>query len=202
MSDEIKFTTSLFFNFEDELEQMMIVLQASAETLARRLEDRVEQMMLSGMGEEAILDSLLRDLHGGGPIFSGVTGTFKSNTWRMVDNISQGAVTEVNDGEDRWEWITTSASPCEDCSPRHGEVDTYESWRDRGLPRSGFSVCDMHCKCILVPASQVTGDFGEAVTVPSIGQYRKEFRQRLETDEVLQKRIELYKQGRRKARSK
>lgn len=48
-------------------------------------------------------------------------------------------------------WICALVRTCHDCLPRHGQSDTMGNWRRRGKPRSGWSVCRGHCKCLLLP---------------------------------------------------
>ena len=54
-------------------------------------------------------------------------------------------------------WRVESAKPCPDCSSRNGQVRSLAEWQAFGLPRSGFSVCNRNCKCII--DSQGTGNF-------------------------------------------
>lgn len=60
-------------------------------------------------------------------------------------------------------WVCALVKTCPDCLPRHGQVDTASNWRNRGMPRSGWSVCRGYCRCQLVPVFDGTG----AIDVPS-----------------------------------
>lgn len=184
----------VYFDFEKEMEQVAIFLTAESDLLADRLELRIRQMMSAGMSKGAIIAALQRDLRAGGPIFSGFASTFKRHVFPVVDNFAQGAIVEENPDAAVWEWITTSADPCDDCRPRHGLMRRYQEWESLGLPRSGFSVCGENCKCALVPSSMVGNSIAKnPVVVPTLAQARAEFQEKLGTDEKLRQRMETYR---------
>lgn len=186
-----------FYNFETDSQEMVIVLKAESMGLATRMQSEVVNMVASGMSREEVKAALWKDLNEGGKLFGGLRNAFRSVTGSILEDISQGAIFQKYGEDDNWEWITTSGNPCVDCNPRHGQVKTYTEWRDLGLPRSGFSVCDMHCKCVLVPQSKVAKDFGEPVKVKTLAEAREEFQKKLETDTELQDKLSEYKAYRR-----
>jgi hypothetical protein len=54
-------------------------------------------------------------------------------------------------------WICALRKTCKDCLPRHGQTDSFQQWRLRGLPRTGWSVCTKNCMCMLIPAADSPG---------------------------------------------
>jgi hypothetical protein len=184
----------VYFDFEKEMQQVAIFLNADADLVADRLELRIKSMMATGMGPSDILAVLRNDLKIGGPLFSSFASTFKRNVFPVVDNVAQGAIVTANPVARKWEWITTSADPCNDCLPRHGVKRPYSDWVRLGLPRSGFSVCGDYCKCAIVPEGSVGSDVqGSPVEVPTLAQARSSLKDRLSTDSSLQKRMAEYR---------
>jgi hypothetical protein len=184
----------VYFDFNEEMDQVAIFLNADADLLSDQLDLKIKQMMAAGMGQSDIIGVLRKDLYGGGPLFSGFTSTFKRHVFPVIDNAGQRAVIRSNQTAPRWEWVTTSADPCDDCRPRHGKVMTYAEWQSAGLPRSGFSVCGEHCKCTLLPPGQVGPAVQEApVEIPTLAQARADFQARMTTDPALKARMAEYR---------
>jgi hypothetical protein len=173
----------------EEAEALQIRLESDADLIGHRLEIAIQDMAISGMSEDDILMVIRKDLREGGPLTSPIRSNLLSRLWAGVDNVAQSMVLDDNPDADTWEWLTTSGHPCEDCEPRHGIVKTYEQWRERGLPRSGFSRCQTRCKCVLVPDDRVTHDFGGPVIVDSIQKFREDFQSRLASDPALRRKI-------------
>lgn len=183
----------VYFDFDKEMQQMAIFLNAESDLLADRLEIRVKGMMASGMDKKSIVGVLRRELREGGQLFTGFNGMFKRNVLPSIDNVAQGAVVAENPDADEWEWITTSAKPCDDCAPRHGEVKEYREWEAIGLPRSGFSVCGDNCKCALVPAVQVGRSMEDGpVVVDPVEKAREEYKEKIKSDPETKARHESY----------
>jgi hypothetical protein len=180
--------TKRFFNFNTDLEEMVIVLKAESQGLAKKLAAQVVNMAASGMSEETITATITKDILGG-QFFGGMRNSFNGVVGSFLDDISQGAIFDSFEEEQQWKWLTTSNDPCEDCYPRHGEVHTYEEWRELGLPRSGFSRCKYNCLCVLVPESSVPSGFGGPVTVKRTAEYRNEFLDKYQTDEKLREKV-------------
>jgi len=195
--------STVYYDFDKEMEQVAIFLNAESDLLADRLELKIKGMMTSGMGPKEILEVLRRDLREGGQLFSGFNSTFRRNVFPVIDNVAQGAVIRENPKAALWEWITTSAEPCPDCLPRHGVQKVYAEWEKIGLPRSGFSRCGDNCKCALVPAVQVGRSLEDGpVVVDPLAAARADFQARLATDPALQQRMEDYRASVRARRSK
>lgn len=192
----------VYFDFDKEMQQVALFLQLRSDMVADSIDLKIKEMMAKGMGEDAIISALRRDLYSGGPIFSGFTSTFKSAVFPSIDTIAQGPIYQDNPDEDQWEWVTTSVEPCPDCEPRHGEVKTYAEWEAEGLPRSGFSVCGDHCKCVLVPAGKTGKTIKDGpVKVTTLAQKRADFQERLSSDSGLKSRMENYRASARGAES-
>ena len=185
-----------------------LMLRLSSSKVSANLVERIVGMKASGMTEEAVINSLRKDLMEGGPIFAGFNSQFRQSLGGAVEDmvqggILQGTIVESGGGEtsetgipqevDNWLWLTVGDSNvCGDCDPRHGEIRPYSDWAEAGLPRSGFSICNRRCRCDLVPADQVPGDFGDKVVADEIAQMRKDFAGRMESDVDLQQRIRQY----------
>lgn len=66
--------------------------------------------------------------------------------------------------DEKWQWITISASPCPDCEIRAGVVLTFDEWNDQGLPGDGRTICRSSCMCKLIPVSVADELFPEVKT--------------------------------------
>ncbi len=191
---DTRFGATVYFDFEKEMQQVAIFLNAEADLLADRLELKIKGMMAKGMVPDAILGVLRTDLREGGQLFGGFASTLRRNVFPVIDNVAQGALMQANPDEGGWKWITTSYEPCRDCLPRHGQVKTYSEWESLGLPRSGFSVCGENCKCVLAPKGSVARSAADGpVKVPTLAQARASFDERLKSDASLKKRLEEYR---------
>lgn len=71
---------------------------------------------------------------------------------------------KVAEPDEKWEWITISASPCPDCEIRAGVVMTFDEWNDHGLPGDGRTICRASCMCKLIPVSVADELFPEVKT--------------------------------------
>ena len=97
---------------------------------------------------------MLNDLNRGGRIF----GTFK-NQFRTTADFAVGRMSTYGQlyeygkkGIKEYKWYAYNVDKaCPDCQDRHGETSAYQDWEMRGVPRSGFSVCGLNCKCELLP---------------------------------------------------
>jgi len=146
-------------DIENRLETLELIIGLHTATIARRtaldLALTIDTMRLTGADDSVIRNILLADLKQGGVIF----GTFRNGIKNTTGNAIQMASTEASRsvfeerGVKEYTWITGGGNTCPDCLPRHGEVATYEEWEISGLPRSGFSVCGLHCGCTLVPST-------------------------------------------------
>lgn len=161
-----------------DLENMQIIVSGSIESAIERfyadLKEAITMMEASGMSENAIKQRLIREKKENGRLFSGLTSKVKESVSHavnlsanrsMYNKYSEMSGNEQDSGKLKYRWITVSDSPCPDCLPRHNEVETYEYWESVGLPGSGFSVCQGHCKCKLIPESYPTEGLEKPLSV-------------------------------------
>ena len=141
-----------------DLERVEIIIGAQAESIINRLLDEVKTrltMMIEGGGmtEAAAIAVLEEDLRTGGRTF----GAYKNGMRNIVANAARGATNEAiidryrETGIELFRWVTVSGNPCPQCDDRQGEVETLKFWQDAGFPKSGFSVCQDNCKCVILP---------------------------------------------------
>jgi|TARA_B100000579_G_C22564620_1_gene726038 SPP1 gp7 family putative phage head morphogenesis protein len=118
------------------------------------LETLIKRMKATGASNEAIKQVLLNDLNTGGRIF----GTFK-NQFRATSDFAVGRMSTYGQlyeygkkGIKEYRWYAYNVDKaCPDCQERHGQILPYNEWEQFGVPRSGFSVCGLYCKCELLP---------------------------------------------------
>jgi len=143
---------------------LSISLQAKAKKTAITLEEYINLLRASGMADSEIRKNLLADLNEGGRIFGEFYRGLGIDITGQMGVLSRSATALRFGFQPKQEcvWVSVSIQEgdkaCPDCEPRHGEVDTYESWTLRGLPKSGFSVCRTNCKCVLMKTGDVEGE--------------------------------------------
>lgn len=141
-----------------ELERVEIIIGAQAQKLIDNLLSDVQARLTTmieggGMTEAAAIAVLQEDLRTGGRTF----GAYKNGMRNIVANSIRGATNEAildsyrESGIELFRWVTVSGNPCPQCDDRQGEVETLKFWQDAGFPKSGFSVCQDNCKCVLIP---------------------------------------------------
>jgi hypothetical protein len=87
-----------------------------------------------------------------GKYFNAVSGAGQSYLFDVADDAMRFAFQQENlRGE--WRWVTFFTRSCPDCIERHNMTGTYRFFEGIGLPRSGRTVCRVHCHCVLVPDS-------------------------------------------------
>lgn len=130
-------------------------LSAMAEKVAIDIEAFIIRMTLSGAEESVVTATLFSDLQSGGSVFGQFKNGVKNITKDAIHNVANiSASKEFADaGITTKMWVTVSGKPCPDCDGRAGEVGTQDYFDAIGNPKSGFSVCGRHCKCILEPAT-------------------------------------------------
>ena len=116
----------------------------------------VTSMQASGMSRDAIKQTLMADLTGGGRLFGNyrnqVKNTVKTGIGMAGNNASRSAFTKA--GVEQFQWISVGdGKVCPDCEERHGQVESLKYWELIGTPQSGFSVCQQNCRCQLLPES-------------------------------------------------
>lgn len=139
------------------LEQLEIIVIAEMQkvinTLKTDLETRLVTMTAAGMERTAAIAILQTDLTTGGITF----GTYKNGMKNLVSNAIRGAANEAMLNEfattniELFRWVTVSGDPCPQCLDRQGDLQTLEFWQAAGMPKSGFSICQNNCKCVLIP---------------------------------------------------
>ena len=120
------------------------------------LQGLVTSMQASGMSRDAIKQTLMADLTGGGRLFGNyrnqVKNTVKTGIGMAGNNASRSAFTKA--GVEQFQWISVGdGKVCPDCEERHGQVESLKYWELIGTPQSGFSVCQQNCRCQLLPES-------------------------------------------------
>jgi hypothetical protein len=130
------------------------VLNAASQTTLD-LGGLITAMQSSGMSNDAIKTVLMNDLSSGGRIFGSFKNSLKNTIKNGVEYGSNQAQKNIyaDTNVQRFRWITAGGKVCPDCLERHGQVEPMEYWETVGLPKSGFSICQTNCQCIVVPAS-------------------------------------------------
>lgn len=132
---------------------MTIGLNHSVESTILDLESTIARMKATGMSDIAIEEAIMTDLANGEQIFGG----FRAGMRNLLKNgIELAALHSLitgltKRGVEIFQWVTAGGRICPDCLERHGDIGTLTHWESIGLPKSGFSVCNEHCRCILIP---------------------------------------------------
>jgi hypothetical protein len=127
-------------------------ITASASKTAIDIEQIITQMRASGMTANEIRDVLLSDLNEGGRIFGTYRNSIKATVSNGVEHSANRAYMKfyTEAGKEDFRWVAISDSNlCPDCAGRDGDVQTIKYWRAAGMPKSGFSVCQDACRCVL-----------------------------------------------------
>jgi hypothetical protein len=146
--------------FEEEASRISVALEISITAQAQRtaitLKEFVDLQRLAGLSNTQIENILFDDLINSGRIFGefkrslGITSIGKMNE---LANIAEYAEQTDGNSEERLRWLTVEDERvCPDCAPRHGQVESFSTWVEIGLPKSGWSVCRHFCRCKLVNA--------------------------------------------------
>jgi hypothetical protein len=129
-----------------------------AQMITMTVEQRVKDRLNAGVSLENIRaelqDELRRQIAGEA---TRIWGPFVNNTKRLVYEAEQNGrisgmveALRTEDPETLYRWQTNGTNICEDCQKRHGELDTLEGWKMRGLPTEWGSRCGENCQCTLV----------------------------------------------------
>ena len=144
-----------------------IATSAAQTTLS--LQGLITTMKASGMADSAIKQTLMNDLNSGGPLF----GAFKNNIKNTVRNsveLSSNASANgqfVKAGIKMFQWVSVSdGKVCPDCEGRHGLEGTSEYFDTIGREGSGFSVCQQHCRCKILPVGYKDENFDKPLVKP------------------------------------
>ena len=120
-------------------------------TFSNDLEKSVFSMSQSGVSEDKIKETMANDMETGGRIFGKLRNDMKAG---VVDGINQSAKMgqyknyELDKGE--FVWVTVGGHKvCPDCDARAGIKLTYKEWETKGIPGSGWSVCQGFSRSLL-----------------------------------------------------
>jgi hypothetical protein len=121
--------------------------------MAVTLDAYIEARKVQGVPVETIRQELITDLQEGGRLFgefrSAIRATANGTIHRFRD---VGELTEFDTTkEDKFMWVAVLIKTCPDCVERNGIIKTWEEWVAEGLPRTGHTVCQQYCRCVLVP---------------------------------------------------
>ena len=117
-----------------------------------RLEREIAVLRNAGIAETTIVDILGNDFANNGRIFGEFRNTVKRGVVSSVMQASRVGQDRVHGDSVKFRWVSVGTPKiCVDCTPRIGEVRSWEEWESLGLPASGFSVCKEFCYCQLVP---------------------------------------------------
>ena len=143
-------------------------LSKSAVETTLTLEELINSMLQSGMGKDQVRQVLINDLNNSGRIF----GTYKNQVKNTVKNgVGINANTSARKtfeeaGVKQYQCVAIGdKSVCPDCEPRHGTVNTLEYFRTVGLPRSGFSICQMNCRCQILPSTYKSENLKQPILI-------------------------------------
>lgn len=164
MKENLGFAVAIERFADDVIGALQINIRAKAAKTALTLSEYVESLRARGIADSVIRSNLDDDLTNGGRIFGEFFRGISMDITGRMGEITRGA-SSIRMGfqpNDNLTWVAISMTEgdkaCPDCTPRHGEVDTYQNWMLRGLPKTGWSVCRTHCKCVLMRENDVTGE--------------------------------------------
>lgn len=143
---------------------LSINIKAKAAKTAITLQEYVQTLRASGVADDVIRKSLDDDLTNGGRIFGeffrGISMDVSGRVGELTRKTSMLRFGFAPD--EKLSWVAVSMTEgdkaCPDCEPRHKEVDTFQNWTLRGLPKTGWSVCRSNCKCILLRVDDVANE--------------------------------------------
>ena len=127
---------------------------------ANRINKQIALYRATGIGDAEISRLLATDLQSNGRIFGYLRNSIIRGIVLGNNQFSRmGQVGVYGDSINLFRWVTVQGHRiCDDCIQRSGEVDTFENWEARGLPGTGWSVCQGNCYCILVPEDVESSD--------------------------------------------
>ena len=151
-------TEEITQNLEEEDENILLWatlgVSFGIDIFITRLEREVALLRNAGITDAAILDILGNDLATNGRIFGEFRNTIKRGIVSATMQASRVGSDRVYGDSVAMRWVSVGTPKiCVDCTPRIGEVRSWEEWESLGLPASGFSVCKEFCYCQLVPES-------------------------------------------------
>ena len=153
-NDEL--TEEITQNLEEEDENILLWatlgVSFGIDIFITRLEREVALLRNAGITDAAILDILGNDLAANGRIFGEFRNTIKRGIVSSTMQASRVGSDRVYGDSVAMRWVSVGTPKiCIDCTPRIGEIKSWEEWEAVGRPASGFSVCKEFCYCQLVP---------------------------------------------------
>ena len=149
-------TEEITQNLEEEDENILLWatlgISFGIDIFLTRIEREIALFRNAGISEAAIIDILGNDFANNGRIFGEFRNTIKRGIVSSVMQASRMGQDRVYGDRMKFRWISVGTPKiCVDCTPRIGQVKSWEEWESLGLPASGFSVCKEFCYCQLVP---------------------------------------------------
>ena len=149
-------TEEITQNLEEEDENILLWatlgVSFGIDIFLTRIEREITLLRNAGISESGIINILGNDLATNGRIFGEFRNTIKRGVVSSVMQASRVGQDRVHGDSVKFRWVSVGTPKiCVDCTPRIGEVRSWEEWESLGLPASGFSVCKEFCYCQLVP---------------------------------------------------
>ena len=130
-----------------------------AEVFGQRINKVVQTQQARGIALSNIAGSLATDMQNKGRIFGELKNSIKSSLVEGVNQAGQAGSFAAYDPDENtvFTWITVAGHKiCADCAPRGGQQGTLREWEERGMPGTGWSVCQGYCYCILDPSGKLS----------------------------------------------
>ena len=149
-------TEEITQNLEQEDEDILLWatlgISYGIDIFITRIEREVALLRNAGIADAAILDILGNDLATNGRIFGELRNTIKRGIVSATMQASRVGADRIYGDSMMMRWVSVGTPKiCVDCTPRIGQVRSWDEWEALGLPASGFSVCKEFCYCQLVP---------------------------------------------------
>ena len=149
-------TEEITQNLEQEDEDILLWatlgISYGIDIFITRIEREVALLRNAGIADAAILDILGNDLATNGRIFGELRNTIKRGIVSATMQASRVGADRVYGDSVMMRWVSVGTPKiCVDCTPRIGQVRSWDEWEALGLPASGVSVCKEFCYCQLVP---------------------------------------------------
>jgi|TARA_R100000030_G_scaffold63721_1_gene48449 hypothetical protein len=141
------------------LDRSLNNLVYDAEVFGQRINKVVQTQQARGITLSNIAGSLATDMQNKGRIFGELKNSIKSSLVEGVNQAGQAGSFAAYDPDENtvFTWITVAGHKiCADCAPRGGQQATLREWEERGMPGSGWSVCQGYCYCILDPSGKLS----------------------------------------------
>lgn len=141
------------------LDRSLNNLVYDAEVFGQRINKVVQTQQARGIALSNIAGSLATDMQSKGRIFGELKNSIKSSLVEGVNQAGQAGSFAAYDPDENtvFTLITVAGHKiCADCAPRGGQQGTLREWEERGMPGSGWSVCQGYCYCILDPSGKLS----------------------------------------------